>query len=308
MPVHLDLNKLPSFRNAVITIGTFDGVHLGHKILIQQIKEEAKRYNGESVVITFEPHPRSVIRPEDTTLRLLTTAEEKTSLIAQEGIQHIVIAPFTKEFSLLSAHEYIDQFLVKRFKPKKIVIGYNHQFGHHRDGNIELLNKYAVTYGYEVMEIHKQLVNDIEVSSTRIRIALTEGDVKKATELLGRPYSFSGTVVKGSQRGRTIGFPTANIQINHSLKLIPARGVYAVRVRLHDKEYSGMMNIGIRPTIEGTFETIEVHLFNFDADIYGDTLEVKCIQRIRNEIKFTSLQELQTQLHRDKQMALVELS
>ncbi len=300
MPVHQNLNDLPNIKNAVITVGTFDGVHQGHKILIQQIKEEAEKCNGESVLITFEPHPRSVLRPEDTSLRLLTTTEEKTIYIEKEGVQHIVIAPFTKAFSSLTAHEYIEQFLVNRFHPAKIVIGYNHQFGHHRDGNIELLNKYAPQYGYQVMEIHKQLVNDIEVSSTRIRIAIMEGDITTANSLLGRPYAFSGTVVKGDQRGRTIGFPTANLQINHPQKLIPARGVYAVMIHLRSTVLRGMMNVGIRPTVDGTKETIEVHLFDFDDTIYGEPMEVLCMARIRNEMKFSSLDELKVQLHRDQ--------
>lgn len=303
MPVHQNLNNLPAFNKAVITVGTFDGVHRGHKILIQQIKKEAEKCQGESVLITFEPHPRSVLRPEDSSLRLLTTTEEKTALIEKEGVKHIVIAPFTKDFSSLSALEYIDQFLVKRFHPCKIVIGYNHQFGHHRDGNIELLSKYATHYGYEVLELHKQLVNDIEVSSTRIRIALQEGDMNTANELLGRPYSFKGTVVKGDQRGRTIGFPTANLQINHPQKLIPARGVYAVHIIWRNTSYRGMMNIGIRPTVDGTRETIEVHIFDFDNEIYGESLEVQIMGRIRNEMKFASLEDLKNQLHRDRLMA-----
>ncbi len=307
MPIHTDLNNLPVFKNAVITVGTFDGVHNGHKILIRQIIDESKKRGGESVLISFEPHPRSVLQPQNDTLKLLTTTNEKTALIVREGVDHMVIAPFTKEFSMLSAREYIEKFLIRRFHPAAIVLGYNHQFGHHRDGNIELLMKCSSIYQYDVIEIHKQLENDIEVSSTRIRIALQEGDVSTANILLGRKYSFSGIVVKGDQRGKTIGYPTANVHLDVEQKLIPARGVYAVIVSVRDKQHKGMMNIGVRPTIDGTSETIEAHLFDFNDDIYGEPIQVSCVSRIRDEIKFSSLDELKNQLHRDKQNAMMLL-
>ncbi len=307
MPVYRNLNNLPTFKNAVIAVGTFDGVHKGHIILIQQIIDEAKKRNGESVLISFEPHPRTILQPDNTTLKLLTTTDEKTELIERAGVHHIVIAPFTKSFSSLNAREYLENFLVKLFYPSAIVLGYNHQFGHHRDGNIELLMKYASTYNYDVIEIHKQLINDIEVSSTRIRIALLEGDIATANELLGGAYSFRGHVVKGDQRGRTIGYPTANLQLNDNKKLIPARGVYAVEVLLNNKQYQGMMNIGIRPTVDGTHEVIEVNLFDFNQEIYGESLQVFCIARIRNEMKFNSIEQLKEQLHKDKQNALLAL-
>jgi riboflavin kinase/FMN adenylyltransferase len=307
MPVHTDLNKLPLFHHAVITVGTFDGIHNGHKILIRQIINEAKKRDGASILISFDPHPKSVIMPQGEQLRLLTTNDEKTALIEKEGVDHMVIAPFTKEFSKLSAMEYIEQFLVKRFHPAAIVLGYNHRFGHHRDGNIELLGKLSGQYQFDVIEIHKQLINDIEVSSTRIRLALTEGDVSTANSLLGRRYSFQGIVIKGDQRGRTIGFPTANLKLNNEQKLIPARGVYAIYAGSGNKVYKGMMNIGVRPTVNGTTETIEAHLFDFNQDIYGERLTIDCVCRIRNEIKFESIDRLKHQLELDKQSALLHL-
>jgi riboflavin kinase/FMN adenylyltransferase len=301
MQVHYDLNSLPEFKNSIITVGTFDGVHHAHRELISQIQREATMNDSESVIITFHPHPRSIVQPE-TPIELLTSINEKINLIEKLGVNHLVIVPFTKEFSQLTARDYIEKFLIKYFKPSYIVIGYNHQFGHHRDGNIELLQKLSTVYHYKVEEINKQLLNDIEVSSSRIRIALKEGDIKTANELLASPYQLIGEVIEGKQLGRTLGFPTANIKINDSNKLIPSIGVYAVTIKIKDQFYKGMMNIGKRPTVNGINETIEVNIFDFDSDIYNSSITIYLIERIRDEIKFSSLDELKNQLALDKEI------
>ena len=300
MNVHRDLNALPKFNNAVVTLGTFDGVHAGHQSLVESITSEAKRLGGESVLLTFDKHPRSVIKPGEAEPKLLTTLDEKTTLLEKLGVDHLVIIPFTKAFSNLSAREYVSDFLVAKFHPSVIVIGYNHRFGHHRDGNIELLQKLSVDFKFEVKEINKQLVNDIAVSSSRIRIALEEGDVETANGLLGYEYMLNGLVERGDQRGRTIGFPTANIKPNDAHKLVPARGVYAVKTNVDGKSYDAMLNIGVRPTVDGMRETIEAHILNFNADIYHQPVEIRFHKRLRDERKFESLDALKAQLENDK--------
>ena len=301
MKVYLSIDNLPSFKNPVITIGTFDGVHEGHRHLIQKIKSLAKENNGESVLITFDPHPRLVVYPEDKSLRILTTLEEKILLLEAEGVDHLVVVPFTKEFSLHSAKDYLKNFLVEKFHPSIIVTGYNHSFGHHRDGNIEMLRRFENEFYYKVEELNKQLVDDIAVSSTRIRIALQEGDIELASHLLGHSYSVTGEVVHGQQLGNKIGFPTANIQINDSLKLIPEDGVYAVTVNLKTEKLKGMMNIGFRPTVDGLHHKLEVHLLDFNSDLYNQQLEIHFVKRLRDEKKFSSLDELKEQLRKDKE-------
>ncbi|HZG00253.1 MAG TPA: bifunctional riboflavin kinase/FAD synthetase [Chitinophagales bacterium] len=300
MNVHRDLTRLPKFTNAVVTLGTFDGVHTGHRILVNTITEEAKRVGGESVLLTFDKHPRSVIRPGEAEPKLLTTLDEKVSLLENLGVDHLVIIPFTKAFSQLSAREYVSDFLVALFQPSVIVIGYNHRFGHHRDGNIELLQKLALEYQFEVKEINKQLVNDIAVSSSRIRIALEEGDVETASGLLGYPYVLNGIVESGDQRGRTIGFPTANIRPHDEQKLVPAFGVYAVKAVIDGTEHNAMLNIGTRPTVDGTRETIEAHLLDFSADLYGQSVGIQFHKRLRNEQKFSGIDALKSQLELDR--------
>lgn len=286
--------------NAVITIGTFDGVHRGHQMILEHIKTEAKKINGESVVITFHPHPRLLLRPDDRSLQLISTLEEKIELLEKYGVDHLVVVPFTREFSNLSADEYISKFLVDNFHPKKIVIGYDHQFGKNRVGNIDYLHKHQKEYNYEVDEIPKKVVNDIDVSSTKIRKALSAGDVKEAAKLLGHSYTLQGIIKKGKQLGRTIGFPTANINSPEELKLMPAFGVYAVMVYYKNLAYKGMMNIGNRPTVDGTHMTIEVNIFDFDREIYGEELKVEFVDRIRDEVKFDHLDALKQQIILDK--------
>lgn len=300
MKVYRSIDQLPKFKNSVITIGTFDGVHEGHRHLIQKIKLLAKEIEGESAIITFNPHPRLIIHPDDKSLRILTTLNEKISLLEKERVDHLIVVPFTKEFSLLSAKDYLINFLIEHFHPSIIVTGYNHSFGHHRDGNIEMLRKFENEFHYKVKELNKQLVDDIAVSSTRIRIALNEGDIALATHLLGHNYSVSGTVDHGQQLGNKIGFPTANITINDKLKLIPADGVYAVYVIFKNEILKGMMNIGYRPTVDGLHHKLEVHILEFDKDLYNEVLEIQFVKRLREEKKFSSIDELKQQLKLDK--------
>ncbi len=303
MQVHTDISMLPSFRNAVITVGTFDGVHKGHQHLIHRIKGLAAAIGGESVLITFEPHPRSVVFPDDPSLRILSILEEKIELLHQMSVDHLVVAPFTKAFSRLPARDYVEQFLVGNFHPAIIAIGYNHQFGHHRDGNIELLRKLSSSCHYKVEEITKQLVDDIEVSSTRIRIALQEGDVKTAAHLLGHYYSLQGPVVQGKQLGRKLGYPTANIAVEHSFKLIPADGVYLVKARLKQEELYGVASIGFRPTVNGTHRTVEAFLFDYDDTAYGEMLKLEFIEWLRPEVKFETVDLMIAAIDQDVALA-----
>ncbi|MCF8342844.1 MAG: bifunctional riboflavin kinase/FAD synthetase [Chitinophagaceae bacterium] len=302
MKVYNDINQLPNFRNAVITIGSFDGFHTGHQQIIAQLINEAQFINGETVIITFHPHPRNIVNKSDESLKLLNTISEKIHHLSKAGIDHLVIIPFTDAFSKMHAKEYISNFLVKFFNPALIIIGYNHHFGLNREGNYLLLENMAFDYHYKVKEISEYLVNQATVSSSKVRKFLLEGNLKEANFYLGYNYTLSGTVVQGDQRGRTIGFPTANIQIDEPDKLIPANGVYAVLVKLKDEIeiIKGMMNIGIRPTIGDLKKTIEINLFDFDQTIYGESIDVTLVAYTRGEIKFGSLDELKAQLAADK--------
>ncbi len=300
MRVFRNTHSLPPFNNAVVTIGTFDGVHRGHQQLIKRIHSLEESVKGESVLITFDPHPRTVVYPQEHNLHLLSSLDEKIALLEKEGIDNLVVVPFTKEFSTQSARDYVEHFLVGKFHPAIIVIGYNHSFGHHRDGNIELLKKLSLEFNFKVEEISKQIVDEIAVSSSRIRIALEEKDCELASHLLGRHYSLQGTVVEGDKIGRTIGYPTANISVTDPSKLIPADGIYAVFVTVEGKKYKGMLSIGYRPTVGGTQKTIEVNIFDFDKTIYGQTIEISFVKWLRAEEKFNSLDELKAQMHKDK--------
>jgi len=303
MQVHQDIHQLPEIKNPVVTIGTFDGVHAGHRTIIQRILDLAKLLNGESVLVTFEPHPRLLINPKFE-LKLLNTLAEKMRLLEKFGLHHLVIAPFTASFANLSAEQYIEDFLVNRLKPHTLVIGYDHHFGKNRSGNFELLKKYAEGGHFELEEISKQLVDDAHVSSTTIRHAIEAGHIVTANQLLLSYYSLSGIVITGDQKGRTIGFPTANLEVADAKKLIPANGVYAVRVFWQGKSYDGVMNIGHRPTVLTTNELrLEVHIFDFSASLYGEELRVHFIDKIREEIKFESIHALQAQIKKDCEQA-----
>ena len=301
MRIFLPNDTLPNFRNAVITIGTFDGVHCGHQQIIRHLKQVAQQYEGETVLITFEPHPRLLLGKD--TFELLSPDTEKYQLLRHFGLDNVAVTAFTPQFSQQTPQEYVADFLVKNFAPRCIVIGYDHRFGQNRAGDFVLLEQLATQYGFDVAEIPKQLVDDMAVSSTKIRHALHSGNVRLAQHLLGYDYPLSGTVVRGRQLGRTIGYPTANIAVANPLKLVPANSVYAVQVLHNKQKYGGMLNIGTRPTVDGTNRTIEVHIFDFDEDIYDQTLQVNFVQRLRNEQKFDGLDALIAQLKKDEQEA-----
>lgn len=294
--------KIP--HSAIVTSGTFDGVHIGHQKILSRLIELAKEKGGETVVVTFWPHPRFVLHPEEDTLKLLSTFEEKAALFADMGIDHLVQIPFTKAFSQLSSDEFIRKILVNKISTRYLVIGYDHRFGKNREGSFEYLKEHAHEYGFEVEEIPRQDVDHIGVSSTKIRNALNEGDVHTAREYLGRPYNIHGQVTYGKKVGRSIGFPTANLQMIETYKLIPADGVYAVRVQIQGLTYDGMMNIGFRPTVDGSTRQVEVHMFDFDQLIYGEKVNVLVIERIRDEIKFNGVEALKAQLEKDRQTAI----
>ncbi len=304
MKIHYNLDQLPVFNNAVITIGTFDGVHTGHKKILHQLNAEATAINGESIVVTFHPHPRNIVG-DTTGVKLLTTLEEKIELLKNEGINHLVVVPFDENFSNLLANEYITNFLYKKLQPHTLIIGYDHQFGKGRKGNYELLEEYGRRLGFFVKEIPKQVLEQSAVSSSRTRKALLHQDIETAKELLGYNYFFEGTIIRGDQIGRTIGYPTANIQINHEDKLVPGDGVYAVKViikntKYQEQEFGGMMYIGSRPVVNGKRRVIEVNIFNFDDDIYDATMRVDVIAYIRGDMPLTSLEALKVQLAIDQ--------
>ncbi|MEZ4884449.1 MAG: bifunctional riboflavin kinase/FAD synthetase [Chitinophagales bacterium] len=301
MRVFRNLNNLPTFKNAVITIGTYDGVHIGHQSILKRINDLAKDIGGESILVTFHPHPRMIVN--DKKVELLSTLEEKCDLLANYEVDNVVVVPFTRNFSQQSPQEYIEDFLVKNFQPKKIVIGYNHRFGKNRAGDLQLLRQMGEVLHFEVEEISKQLVEDNSVSSTKIRDALEKGDVETAVYLLGHPYLLEGIVVKGNQLGRKIGFPTANLSVDSEYKLIPENGVYAVKVKVRDTWHKGMLNIGLRPTVAGDSKTIEVNIFDFNEDIYGEMIVLDFQHRIRAEQKFVNLDALIRQLKKDKGLA-----
>lgn len=300
MKVYKHLSEFNPIKNAVVTTGTFDGVHIGHQKIIHRVKEIAHQMAGESVIITFHPHPRLVLFPEDNQLKMLNTLPEKIKLLAASGIDHLIIIPFTKEFSRLSSVDFIQQILVDQIGTKKLVIGYDHHFGKNREGSFEHLKHYGPSYGFEVEEIPKQDVNDIGVSSTKIRTALAQHQIEIANQYLGYPYAMEGIVVKGDQIGRSIGFPTANIQIQESHKLIPSDGIYAVHIQWQSQTYKGMLYIGDRPTVQGSKKVIEVNIFDFEKEIYDEQIQVKLIQYIRGDQKFDSLDALKLGIQQDE--------
>lgn len=315
MKVHRNLATLPIFNNAVVTIGTFDGVHLGHRQIISQLKQEAQLINGETVIITFYPHPRSIVG-DTVSVKLLTTPNEKIALLEQHGIDHLVIVPFDEAFANQSAEDYVTNFLYKKFKPHTLIIGYDHKFGKARKGDYHLLEAYGSKLGFAVKEISEEVMNNIVVSSTQIRKALLHSDAHTANNLLGYYYTFEGTVIQGDKIGRTIGYPTANIEMDQEDKLVPGDGVYAVTVErpqlvvydstiTHEQSsknstFKGMMYIGSRPVVNGKRRVIEVNIFDFDETIYAETLRVHVQHFIRGDMKLDGLEALKSQLGKDK--------
>jgi riboflavin kinase/FMN adenylyltransferase len=306
MQVHRSFENLPAFKNAVITIGTFDGVHEGHKQIIDALVAEAHAIQGESVIITFNPHPRKVIKP-DTPLQLINTLDEKIELLAQTGIDHLVVVPFTKEFADQSAEQYIEEFLIGKFHPHSIIIGYDHHFGRERKGNFKLLEDKATYYNYKLLEIPKHVLDHIAVSSTKIRKALLESKVETANKLLGYNFFFEGLVVEGDKLGRQLGYPTANLIYTDKEKIHLGHGVYAVYVAIDGVRKKGMLSIGNRPTLVDSDERVEVNIFDWSEEIYGKTIQIIVKKFLRNQEKYNSLDELIQQLHKDKENSLAAL-
>jgi riboflavin kinase / FMN adenylyltransferase len=307
MNVYYELENLPAITNPVLTIGTFDGVHCGHQQIIARINILAESINGESVILTFHPHPRLVINPEDTSLKLLNMLEEKIFLLKKYGVKNLIVTPFSRQFSEMSAESYVKDFLWNKIHPQVIVIGYDHRFGKDREGGIHTFRQLSSELNFTVEEISQQSVEDIAVSSTKIRNALHAGNAELANQLLGHPYTLQGIVVKGEQIGKHLGFPTANIRIDDPHKLIPKEGVYAAKVFLKEREHDSMLYIGTRPTFRGKAQTIEVNIFDFNDNIYGEMLRVDFVANIRDDIKFDTADALKHQLQKDKDAAVMIL-
>jgi len=319
MHVHRDIDRLPVFHNAVVTIGTFDGVHVGHRQIINKLKVEALKIKGESVIITFHPHPRKIISSAILGVRLINTLEEKIEVLAGLGVDHLVIVPFTDAFANQPAEDYIRNFLVEKFHPDTIIIGYDHRFGRERLGDYKLLEKVAPQFGFKIKEIPKHILDEIAISSTNIREAVLHTDIEMANRLLGYTFFFEGEVVHGNKLGRQLGYPTANLKVQDPEKIIPGDGIYAVYVDINLKspvkneestevnsipvenlQYKGMMSIGFRPTVDGKKRVIEVNVFDFSKDIYGKTMRVYVKKFLRAEVKFNTLEDLVKQIDQDK--------
>lgn len=295
------LNDVTRDSNSVLTVGTFDGVHEGHRAIMETVVKKARKRNARSVIVTFDPHPREIIHPGESGIKLLTTLQERCEILKDLGIDLMVVIPFDRDFSLLTSKEFVEDILYKKIGISEIVIGYDHHFGRDRQGTIETIEDLGEKLGFDSYVVSRQEVGNTGVSSTKIRTALSEqGDVQLAKKLLGRYYMLNGTVVHGDKRGKKIGYPTANIQTEHHQKIIPKNGVYAVKIRVDGEWHKGMMNIGVRPTFEGKHKTMEVNIFNFDENIYGKNVQVLFIERIRDELKFNGVDELITRLKKDE--------
>ena len=300
--IYNQINELQLKNGTIITIGTFDGVHLGHKKILKQLIDKKKQSGLETMVFTFDPHPRKVLFPDQQDLKLITNTNEKVSLLSEIGIDHVIVYPFSKAFSEINPDEYIGEILVEKLKAKCIIVGYDHRFGKNRVGGLDLLIKYAEKYNYEVIEIAAEDINSINISSTQIRKAIESGNIELANQFLGYSFFISGKVSEGKKLGRTIGFPTANISISNADKIIPKNGVYAVKVEIKNEPFNGMLNIGINPTVSTTLQLkMEVHLFDFNQQVYGEDIKVSFIYRVRDEQKFSSIEALKNQLELDKQ-------
>lgn len=302
MKIYTDIEQFQSIKNPVLTIGTFDGVHVGHQKIIEKMKEIARKTNGETVIFTFFPHPRMVVNPANHGIQLIQSQEEKFEKLAKLGVDHVIVFPFTKAFSEITAAEFVSDILISKLNIHTIIVGYDHQFGKNREGNLTYLENKGKEYGFEVIEIPAHEINAVNVSSSKIRHALSEGDIETANHYLNGSFEIWGKVIHGNKLGRSIGFPTANIGVDDSLKIVPGKGVYAVTVSIDGgKALFGMMNIGVRPTVNQELkETIEVNLFDFKEDIYEKSVRVCLHKRIRNEHKFDGIASLTTQLKQDE--------
>lgn len=308
MKVYYGVDEFVAPGFPVVTTGTFDGVHCGHMTILNRLKTLAQKHGGETVVVSFNPHPRTIVHP-DMDIKLIHTIEEKIERLEKAGIDHFVIIPFTKEFSRTSSLSFVRDILIRRLNTKLLVIGYDHQFGRNREGSIADLEEFSIAYDFEIEQIEAQTFEDINISSTKIRHALAEGDFDTANQFLGYEFMLSGEVVHGHKRGKELGFPTANIDVNSRFKLIPSEGVYAVTVDVDGENYGGMLNIGSKPTVSTENQlSIEVHIFEFNTDIYGKKISVNFRKRIRSEKKFENLEALSIQLEKDKMETLTILA
>lgn len=300
----LYLNDVEFDSNTVLTVGTFDGVHEGHRVLIETVVKKAKERNARSVIVTFDPHPRTIISSKNAGIKLLTTLQERSEILESIGVDVLLVIPFTRDFSLLSSKEFVKDILYSKIGLSEFIIGYDHHFGKDRSGTIETLEELSGELDFKVKVVSRKDMGEVTISSTVVRRELQElGNIEQANKLLGRPYILNGLVIHGDERGREIGFPTANLQPQHPDKIIPKNGIYAVQVRVDDVWYKGMMNIGVRPTFDGTTKTLEVNIFDFDQSIYGKTIQVRFIKRIRDEQKFSGPGQLKSQLIQDREEA-----
>lgn len=299
------LENVTKDPNSVVTVGTFDGVHLGHRAIMEKVAEKARERDARAVIVTFDPHPRDIINPGEAGIKLLTTLEERREILEGLGIDLVVVIPFDRDFSLMTSEEFVRDVIVDKIGVSEFVIGYDHHFGRDREGSIETVERLGGEIGFDTYVVSRQEVGNHTVSSTNIRKAIgEEGNVELAAELLGRPYFLNGTVVHGDKRGKEIGFPTANIKPGQHNKIIPKEGVYTVKVRVEQAWYGGMMNIGTRPTFDGQERTLEVNIFEFDKEIYGKSLQVRFLKRLRDETRFDGVEELKAQLEKDKKNSL----
>ena len=303
MKIFHSINDFESTKKTILTLGTFDGVHVGHKKILERVTQNTENGKHESLVLTFFPHPRMVLHGQSE-VKLLNTIDEKIDLLEKIGIQNLIIHPFDETFSKLTAEEFVKTVLVDRFQIQKIIIGHDHRFGRNRTADINDLIAFGQQHDFEVEQISAQEIDDVSISSTKIRNALMEGNMALANDYLGYDYFLTGTVAKGKQLGRTIGFPTANLEIEENYKLIPRNGAYVVKSTINQKTVYGMMNIGYNPTVAGENLSIEVHYFDFDQDIYSQKIAVSILERLRPEQKFSSVDLLKEQLKKDKQTAL----
>ncbi len=301
MRIFHNISETSDLKDTIVTIGTFDGVHLGHQKILKKLVELKNKNGGETLLFTFDPHPRKVLFPDQRDLKLITTTQEKCELLKQFGIDNVLVFPFTIEFSKMSAEDYISNIISETLKTKTLVIGYDHRFGSNREGNIETLKQVSGNYNFDLIEIPAQEINQLNISSTRIRKAIEEGEIEVANSFLGYSFFISGIVIKGKQLGRTIGYPTANIELLDLDKIKPKTGVYAVNIIIDQINFRGMLNVGCNPTTDSDrIQKIEVNIFDFDKDIYGKIIKIEFIKHLRNEVKFANLDELKEQLAKDK--------
>lgn len=308
MKVYYGVDEFPQLKDVVLTMGTFDGVHYGHRKILKRLLESAKANNGHAVVMTFHPHPRAVLFPDQTDLRLLSTVTEKIELLASMGIEHLIVQPFTLDFSKLTHREFVERYLINQINMQRMVVGYDHQFGHKRQGNFDELLKLSSEFGFEVEKIPEQDIDEVVVSSTKIRNALLTGNVSLANQLLSYNYSLCGEVVKGNQVGRTLGFPTANIYLSDNNKLIPSDGVYSALAYVNGVQYKSVVSIGNRPTFNDSKKSIEVHLLDFNRDIYNQNLKIEFVEFVRTQRKFDQIEGLIQQIKADISIANEHLS